>query len=98
MGVDDAERGRFVLQIGENAHQHDVLDDVGKAAGMKGMTVVHGNRNYHVVASGAKQSMATRNRRWDCFVACTPRNDGGRFPCASYPPLIGGIVTCSRRQ
>src|SRR5256885_13111305 len=34
----------------------------------------------------------------DCFVACAPRNDGGRFLCASYPPLIGGIVTCSRRQ
>src|SRR5258708_29813978 len=42
MGVDDAERSRLVLQIGEHAHQHDVLDDIGKAAGMKGVTVVHG--------------------------------------------------------
>ncbi|WLA47105.1 hypothetical protein QIH80_36260 [Bradyrhizobium elkanii] len=41
MGVDDAERRLLVLQIGEHAHQHDVLDDVGKAAGMKGVTVVH---------------------------------------------------------
>src|SRR4030081_4161052 len=41
MGVDDAKRRRFVMQIGENTHQHDVLDDVGKAAGMKGVTVVH---------------------------------------------------------
>jgi hypothetical protein len=41
MGVDDAKRSLLVLQINENAHQHDVLDDVGKAAGMKGVTVVH---------------------------------------------------------
>src|SRR5438876_1626222 len=34
----------------------------------------------------------------DCLVACAPRNDGGRSLCASQPPLIGGIVTCSRRQ
>ena len=42
MAVDDAKRGRLVMQIAENPHQHDVLDDVGKAAGMKGVTVVHG--------------------------------------------------------
>src|SRR6266404_2489737 len=41
MGVDDAKRSLLVLQIGENAHQHDVLDDVGKAAGVEGVTVVH---------------------------------------------------------
>src|SRR5258708_33045616 len=34
----------------------------------------------------------------DRFAASAPRNDGGRFLCALYPPLIGGIVTCSRRQ
>src|SRR6476646_2612986 len=38
-------------------------------------------------------------RQMDDFVACAPRNDdGGGFLCASHPPLIGGIVTCSRRQ
>src|SRR5258705_5257649 len=38
-------------------------------------------------------------RHMDCFVASLPRNDdGGGFPCALHPPLIGGIVTCSRRQ
>ena len=42
MGIDDAKRGLLVLQIGEHAHQHDVLDDVGKTAGMKGVTIVHG--------------------------------------------------------
>src|SRR5258706_11221150 len=41
-----------------------------------------------------------KTRRYmDCFVACAPRNDDGvGFLCASHPPLIGGIVTCSRRQ
>jgi hypothetical protein len=29
------------MQVGENPHKHDVLDDVGKAAGMKGVSVVH---------------------------------------------------------
>ena len=41
MGVDDAEGGRLLLQVKQDAHQHDVLDDVGKAAGVKGVTVVH---------------------------------------------------------
>src|SRR5207253_6733787 len=41
MAVDDAKRRRLVLQMREDAHQHDMLDDVGKAAGMKGVTVVH---------------------------------------------------------
>src|SRR5258706_11546984 len=36
-------------------------------------------------------------RHMDCFVACAPRNDdGGGFLWASHPPLIGGIVPCSR--
>jgi hypothetical protein len=35
MGVDDAKRGLLFLQIGQHAHQHDVLDDIGKAAGVK---------------------------------------------------------------
>jgi hypothetical protein len=42
MGVDDAKRGLLFLQIGQHARQHDVLDDIGKAAGMKGVSVVHG--------------------------------------------------------
>ena len=41
MGVDDAEGGRLLLQIGQDAHQHDVLDDIGEAAGVKGVTIVH---------------------------------------------------------
>jgi hypothetical protein len=41
MRVDDAEGRRFLLQIEENPHQHDVLDDIGEAAGMEGVTVVH---------------------------------------------------------
>ena len=54
MGVDDAKGGRLFLQIDQDAHQHDVLDDVGEAAGVKGVTVVHGERVTHVIASGAK--------------------------------------------
>jgi hypothetical protein len=42
MGIDDAEGGLLLMQIGENTHQHDVLDDVGKATGVEGVTVVHG--------------------------------------------------------
>ena len=43
MGIDDAKCSWFFLQIEQDAHQDDVLDDVGKAAGMEGVTVVHGN-------------------------------------------------------
>jgi len=42
MGVDDAERARLVLQICQDAREHDVLDDIGEAAGVKGVAVVHG--------------------------------------------------------
>ena len=43
MGVDDAEGRRLLLQVDEDAHQHDVLDHIGKAAGVKGVTIVHGS-------------------------------------------------------
>ena len=39
--------GRLFLQIGQHAHQHDVLDDIGKAAGVKGVSVVHGEELRH---------------------------------------------------
>src|SRR5689334_18463592 len=42
MGVDDAKRRRLFLQIGQHAYQNDVLDDIGKAAGVKGVSVIHG--------------------------------------------------------
>jgi hypothetical protein len=42
MAVDDAKRRRLLLQMDQDAHQRDVLDNIGKAAGMKGVTVVHG--------------------------------------------------------
>ena len=41
MGVDDAKRRRLLLQIGQDADQHDVLDDVGEVAGMEGVAIVH---------------------------------------------------------
>ena len=43
MGVDDAERGRLVAQMHEDARQHRVLDDVGEIAGVKGVAIVHGS-------------------------------------------------------
>src|SRR4030095_1288638 len=42
MGVDDAKGGRLLLQIKQDAHEHDVLEDVGETAGVEGMAVVHG--------------------------------------------------------
>src|SRR5947209_18800207 len=52
-----------------------------------------GRTNVRPMTSSAKQSFE-RRVRLDCFVACAPRSDGGE----TYPPRIGGIVTCSRRQ
>src|SRR5205085_1103228 len=42
MAVDDAKGGRLLLQIKQDAHEHDVLDDVGEIAGVEGVAVVHG--------------------------------------------------------
>ena len=44
MGIDDAEGGGLVAQVHEDSYQHRMLDDIGKAAGVKGMAVIHGSR------------------------------------------------------
>src|SRR4029077_5446718 len=88
VGVDDAEGGRLVLQIDQDAHQHDVLDDVGKSPGVKGVTVVHWGRVTTSrdesnpaslrAAQAAKQSSASTYETpetLDCFGAYAPRND-----------------------
>ena len=41
MGVDDAEGGVLQLQPLDEQGEHRVLDDIGEAAGVKGVTVVH---------------------------------------------------------
>jgi hypothetical protein len=41
MGVDHAEGGGLLLQMKQDAREHDVLDDIGEVAGVKGMAVVH---------------------------------------------------------
>ena len=41
MTVDDAERRRLLLQMGQDADQHDMLDDIGKVAGVKGVSIIH---------------------------------------------------------
>ncbi|MGY3076515.1 hypothetical protein ACVWZZ_002886 [Bradyrhizobium sp. LM6.10] len=50
MGVDDAEGARLVLEIGDDARQHDVLDDVSEASGVKGVAVIHARALRHVTA------------------------------------------------
>jgi hypothetical protein len=70
MGVDDAKLGLLVLQLGENTHQHDVFDDIGKAAGMKGVTVVHGRG---VTTSGDESNHHWRLRQ----SASHPPRSGG---------------------
>ncbi|TMK07078.1 MAG: hypothetical protein E6G71_12030 [Alphaproteobacteria bacterium] len=55
------------------------------------MTVVHGNRNYHVVASGAKQSMATRNRRWIASSLALLAMTAGAFLVRLIRPLSAAL-------
>ena len=49
MGVDDAERGRLLAQVMQDTAQHRVLEDIGEAAGMEGVAVIHVNLS---IASG----------------------------------------------
>src|SRR5450755_3369257 len=96
MGIDDAKRRLLVLQIGQNAHQHDVLDDVGKAAGMKGVTVVHGER-LRTVGEDARvfySSWPGLSRPSTSLANKTKEDVDAR----DQPPRIGGISTCSLRQ
>jgi hypothetical protein len=44
VGVDHPERGRLVAQLHEDAREHRVLDDIGGAAGMKGVAIIHRRR------------------------------------------------------
>src|SRR6516162_11071481 len=48
MGVDHAKRRDFFSQVGENTGDDDMLENVGKVAGMKGMAVVHRSRRWAV--------------------------------------------------
>ena len=41
MAVDDAKRSLLLLQMHENPHQHDMLDDIGKAAGAGSAGHIH---------------------------------------------------------
>ena len=41
VGVDDAERRRFLAQMEQHAAQHGMLNDVGEIAGVIGVSVVH---------------------------------------------------------
>ena len=98
MGVDDAKRRRLLLQIGQDAHQHDVLDDVGEAAGMKGVTVVHGGG---VTTSGDESSPRIRRASTQSRAHLdSHRRDAspGMTDACTQPPRIGGITTWSRRQ
>ncbi|MFK4584244.1 hypothetical protein ABIF83_007721 [Bradyrhizobium ottawaense] len=70
MGVDDAERPRLVLQIGDDARQHDVLDDIGEVAGVEGVTIIHGGELRHramkvtaVILRGGAQHRARNSFR-----------------------------------
>jgi len=44
MGFDDAEGRGLAAQMHEDAHQHRVLDHIGKIAGVKGVTIIHGRK------------------------------------------------------
>src|ERR1700712_5306847 len=55
------------------------------------------NEHLRVIASEAKQSISPRKEKMDCFVACAPRNDDGRYEkptneagTAMIPPLKPG--------
>jgi hypothetical protein len=67
------------MQIGENTHQHDVLDDVGEAAGMEGVTVVHavGLRHHALDVIPGRAKARARNLEVPGSLARrAPRNDG----------------------
>src|SRR6185437_14099727 len=70
MAIDDAKRGRLVLQMNENTHQHDVLDDVGEVAGMEAVTVVHGK------VGGPLRNTATFYASWPGLSRLVPADHG----------------------
>ena len=41
MGIDHAERGVLLAQMRDDAREQRVLDDIGKVAGMEGVSVIH---------------------------------------------------------
>lgn len=41
VAVDHPERRGLLLQVTENAYQHDVLDDIGEVSGVEGVLIIH---------------------------------------------------------
>ncbi|MCZ4238177.1 hypothetical protein O4H25_15160, partial [Staphylococcus equorum] len=78
--------------------QHDVLDDVGKAAGMEGVTVVHArglrHRTMKVTVIPLAPSADPENQRLRARGFASP----GMTPVRFQPPLTGGMVTWSSGQ
>jgi hypothetical protein len=64
MRVDDAERCRLREQVDQDAREHRMLDDIGEAAGVIGMPVIH--RGYPAKAIWMLSVCAAR--------LCEPRN------------------------
>src|SRR5690348_12270710 len=109
MGVDDTERSRLLLKMEQDAHQHDVLDDIGKAAGMKGVTVVHarGLRHRAMKATVIPGWCAgTKSQMRNCasgileVLGCAIAHDSsmlshrpGMTLFACQPPRTGGMST-----
>jgi hypothetical protein len=98
MAVDDAEGGRLFLQMKQDTHQHDVLDDVGKAAGMKGVTVVQScgpfSRRRGTFYSSCPGLSRASTRFW--LLGCKDvdgRDRPGHDERWDHPPRTGGMVT-----
>jgi hypothetical protein len=51
MCVEKEKRLRFFVQMFEQGKQHNVLVDIGKIAGMKGVAIVHGEKGESVWVS-----------------------------------------------
>src|SRR5207302_4519300 len=97
MGIDDAESGRLVAQVHEDAHHDRMLDNVGKAAGVKGVAVIHGWRT----DDGGQRRDDGREkiigyRLKSPSVRC--RLSSSHLTSAPRWPRTGGITICSRRQ
>src|SRR5690349_9946527 len=87
MGVDDAKRRRLFLQIGQHAYQNDVLDDIGKAAGVKGVSVIHG-RGWPIRADVMS---STRLLRVMAGLVPPRERSGGLWPKTRRSPLSGNF-------
>src|SRR5262249_19689211 len=90
MGVDHAERRRLLAEMHQDAGEHRMLENVGKVAGVEGVTVVH-RAFLRPAQQPAKYATGVREL-WRMSLSAKP----GHTPRIKTPDDVRGLLSPER--